>query len=145
MEQEMKLREWIERFNNCEFDNKDVFTQIKAGWYDWFCRDTSLQAKTKRMGTIIKRIKDGGKINLDTSYVWFKNNCPLVGKLYDDFRIADIETGEVILTVTLNGAHYDKRYTVWGKRNDFKERLFETDSSRNLVKWLNEEWNDYVC
>ena len=49
-------------------------------------KDTSLTNKTKKMGNIIKQIKPGGKVDLETSYVWFKNNCPINGPLYDDFR-----------------------------------------------------------
>ena len=51
--------------------------------------------KTKRMGNIIKQIKGGGiKVDLNNWYVWFKNNCPLNGPLYDDFRFADLGTGD---------------------------------------------------
>lgn len=68
------LNIWIERFKNAEFENENTKVQIEAGWYDWFCRDTSLKNKTKKMGNIIKQIKDGGKINLNETFVWFKNN-----------------------------------------------------------------------
>ena len=72
METEIKLRGWIDLFNEGKFDDIDVKVQIDAGWYDWFCKDTSLKNKTKKMGNIIKQIKDGGKVNLDETYVWFK-------------------------------------------------------------------------
>ena len=52
-----------------------------------------------KMGRIIQRINGLGKIDLDTNYGWFKNNCPLNGPLYDDFRFASIEDGEVQFTV----------------------------------------------
>ena len=42
-------------------ESADKRVQIDAGWYDWFCKDTSLVNKTKRMGNIIKQIKPGGK------------------------------------------------------------------------------------
>ena len=33
------VKEWIEKFNNGEFDKADYETQCAAGWYDWFCSD----------------------------------------------------------------------------------------------------------
>ncbi len=141
MEKEMNVKTWIERFNNGDFESKDYATQCQAGWYDWFCKDTSLAGKTKRMGNIVRQIKHGGKINLETMYVWFKNNCPLNGPLYDDFRFADIETGDVQFTIQIASVHNEKRYTVYGKKNNFDKPLFESDSSRELVKWFNEGWD----
>ena len=140
MSKELSLRTWIPKFNLNEFESKDLETQIKAGWYDWFCKDESLANKTKRMGSIVKQLKDGGKLNLDSMYVWFKNNCPLAGPLYDDFRIADIESGETLFTVQINCFREEKRYTVYGKRNDFDAPLLNTDSIKVLVKWFNEGW-----
>ena len=77
MEEKRTVRSWQQAYNSGAFENPDRRTQIDAGWYDWFCKDTSLANKTKRMGQIVKQIKDGGKIDLDNYYVWFKNNCPL--------------------------------------------------------------------
>jgi len=144
MRKELSLRTWIENFNQGDFDSKDLETQIKAGWYDWFCKDESLANKTKRMGNIIKQFKDGGKLNLDNMYVWFKNNCPLAGPLYDDFRIADIESGDTLFTIQINCFREENRYTVYGKRNDFDTPLFGTESIKVLVAWMNEGWADNV-
>lgn len=140
----MNLRQWIENFNKDMYNKPDFKTQCEAGWYDWFCRDSSLRNKTYKMGNIVKQIKDGGKVNLDTMYVWFKNNCPFNGSLYDDFRFADLETGDVQFTTTINDFRNKKRYTVYGRRNNFDtdNPLFETDSSRELVKWFNTAWED---
>ena len=140
MSKEQSLKTWIESFNKGEYDSKDLQTQIKAGWYDWFCKDESLVNKTKRMGYIVKQFKDGGKLNLDKMYVWFKNNCPLAGPLYDDFRIADIESGDTLFTIQINCFREEKRYTVYGKKNDFDIPLFNTDSIKELVNWFNEGW-----
>lgn len=133
------LRTWIQRFNNNEFESLDVKVQIDAGWYDWFCRDTSLRNKTKKMGNIIKQIKDGGKVNLDESYVWFKNNCPMSGPLYDDFRIANIHDGATQLVVQLDSPWEDERYAVYSVDDFFDKPVLLTNSSRELVKWLNGE------
>lgn len=75
MENKINVKNWIIKFNQGEFDQGDFYTQVKAGWFDWFCKDTSLLNKTKRMGRIIKRIKNEKLLN--SFYVWFKNNCPV--------------------------------------------------------------------
>ena len=133
----INVREWQVAFNNGEFDAADLDTQIDAGWYDWFCKDTSLKNKTKKMGNIVKKVKDGGRINLDTSYVWFKNNCPCVGRLYDDFRFADIETGDVLYTIVIDDDRSDFKYEVWGRDNNFNGMLIGFDTQKELVNWLN--------
>lgn len=142
MTKESNLRSWILNFNNEVYSASDLKTQIEAGWYDWFCKDSSLANKTKRMGNIVKQITDGGKLNLDTTYVWFKNNSPLNGPLYDDFRFADSQTGDVLFTTQIDCCWNEKKYTVFGKKNNFVKPLFDTDSSKELVKWFNEGWNE---
>lgn len=141
----LPLNKWIDEFNNGSFDSADVQTQIKAGWYDWFCKDSSLKNKTKRMGNIIKGIKAGGKVNLKDWYIWFKNNCPLNGPLYDDFRFANLETGEVQFTVQIDCCWNKYKYCVYGRTFDgighWDKPLFETDSIKELKAWFNTSWN----
>ncbi|HPG43894.1 MAG TPA: hypothetical protein PLJ98_08830 [Acholeplasmataceae bacterium] len=141
MEKQVNLATWIRKFNDGDFDSRDVQTQIEAGWFDWFCKDTSLANKTKRLGNIIKQIKAGGKVDLETSYVWFKNNCPLNGPLFDDFRIADIETNNNLFVVQIDCLWNDSKYTVYERLDGFDKPAFKTNSSRELVKWFNVGWN----
>ncbi len=136
---QITLREWIKRFNNNEFESLDVKVQIEAGWYDWFCRDTNLKNKTKKMGNIIKQIKDGGKVDLNNMFVRFKNNCPMSSPLYDDFRIANISDGATQLIVQLDSPWEDERYAVYSVDDFFDKPVLLTNSSRELVKWLNNE------
>ena len=137
---ETSVREWQKKFANGDFDSHEFACQCNAGWYDWFCKESSLAGKTKKMGNIIKQVKDGGKVDLDNHYVWFKNNCPVVGPLYDDFRFADRATGDVQLTISIGDQRAEHRYEVWGRRNDFNGPIVGFDSSRELVKWLNQPW-----
>ncbi len=141
MDKHNKLSEWIQRFKSGEFNRPDTTTQIKAGWFDWFCRDSSLVNKTIKMGNIIKQIKVGGKVDLETSYVWFKNNCPLNGPLYDDFRIADIENNNNLFVVQIDCVWNDFKYTVFERLDGFEKPVFQTESSRELVKWFNKGWS----
>ena len=147
MKDRISIKEWIDKYLSGEFDSQDVRVQIQAGWYDWFCKDSSLANKTKKMGNIVRQIKSGGKVNLDNWYVWFKNNCPLNGPLYDDFRFAKLDTGDVQMTIQINCCWNKHRYSVWGRKGEDKEfehenPLFETDSLKDLVKWFNEPWEN---
>ena len=141
----LRLFRWIDEFMEGNFNADDVKTQIKAGWYDWFCKDSSLANKTKKMGNIIKQVKRGGKVDLENWYVWFKNNCPLNGPLYDDFRFADIETGNVMFTIQIDCCWNKSRYCVYGRTPDgeghWDEPLFSTNNIKELIAWFNTSWN----
>lgn len=119
------VREWIKNFDKGLYNEKDRATQINAGWYDWFCKDESLRGKTYSLAPKVKRLAKSSKINQDKMYVWFKNNCPMVGNLYDDFRFADIETGGTIYNIVPKSGNtiFDNRAEIWGKENDFKGPL----------------------
>lgn len=121
------LRRWIENFDAGKYDAPDRTTQIDAGWYDWFCNDSSLAGKTKRLAPKVKRIAKSQKFDLNKVYVFFKNNCPCVGNLYDDFRICDLATGDVLYTIIPNSGHTSKhgQSEVWGTENDFNGPLIE--------------------
>ena len=144
MKDRISINEWINKFLSGEFDSQDVRVQIQAGWYDWFCKDSSLANKTKKMGNIVRQVKSGGKVDLNNWYVWFKNNCPLNGPLYDDFRFANLETGDVQFTIQINCCWNKHRYAVYGRTPDgeghWDEPLFESDSLKDLVNWLNTPW-----
>lgn len=96
-------------------------------WYDWFCKDTSLPNKTAQLMPRVRKIvklNNGKRFNNDTCYTFFKNNCPCCGSLYDDFRICDIETQDVIYTVVPKSGHTGMA-ELWGRENDFNEPLVE--------------------
>jgi len=139
-EQNMSLREFRIRFLRGEFDSHDVQTQIKAGWYDWFCKDSALAKKTKRLGGVVIQLQDSSKLSLDSMYVFFKNNCPLQGRLYDDFRICDMETHNVEFTVTYKSPHEEEGvyWAVYGRSNAFTLPLFTCRTARELVRWFND-------
>lgn len=123
----MNISTFAQRFLAGDFDGSDRKTQIEAGWYDWWCRDTSLVNKTKNLGKKVIQIMKSSKVDCEKNYVFFKNNCPGHGNLYDDFRICDMETGEVIYTVVpSSGCSSSKGMSeVWGRENNFNEPLVE--------------------
>ena len=121
----INLNEWVRKFDNKEFVPNFVEVQCDAGWYDWFCKDESLGPKTKKLAVKLKQVMESDKIDCEKSYVFFKNNCPMNGRLYDDFRICDIESGDAIYTITprVGYNNMNGEAEVWGKENDFKEAL----------------------
>ncbi len=100
---EMSVKQWIDTFNA-----GDIEKCSDTAWYDWFCKETALLGKTKRLGGKVKKFAKTKRIQalgLEKTYVFFKNNCPMVGPLYDSFSICDIESGDVIYWFTPKSGH----------------------------------------
>jgi len=114
------LKQQLESFENGVILGSDGKVNICQNFYDWFCSDKALKAKSEKLFKMVKRWVKYRNTDTEKVYVFFKNNCPMSGPLYDDFRICDVETGDVIWTVTPKCGHSGKA-EVWGRQNDFKE------------------------
>tara|TARA_B100000424_G_scaffold134724_1_gene102259 strand:- start:180 stop:647 length:468 start_codon:yes stop_codon:yes gene_type:complete len=66
------------------------------GFFDWFCTDRGLKSRMLKLKGRIAYLVKMGVVDGDKNYVILKNNCPMDGELYDDFRVIDIETDEMI-------------------------------------------------
>ena len=93
------LREFIKNYESGKYDDPGVLTMVDAGWYDWFSDDEELKGKLDALFPKVKEIAQSPKIDNEKVYVYFKENCTINGELYDDFKICDIETGDVIYTI----------------------------------------------
>jgi hypothetical protein len=121
----------------------------KDAWYDWFCKDKVLPNKTKVLTKKLKQIVNEmvklpthqRKFDVDTSYVFFKNNCPMRGQLYDSMSICEIGTGEVLYYICPKTGQVVPsdmgRAEVSGKENEFKVPLIQGDW-RAIVKFFAE-------
>jgi hypothetical protein len=100
-------------------------------FYDWFCSDGALERKARSLYAKVKKfLKKHPEIDTERVYVFFKNNCPVGGPLYDDFRICN-EHG-VIYTVVPKCGHFGKA-EIWGKENDFTQPLMIADAFTGLL------------
>jgi hypothetical protein len=126
------IRQFIHNYESGEYNSDDRDTMIEAGWYDWFCEDQELKSKLDEMLPKVKQLAKSSKVDMDTMYVFFKNNCPCDGDLYDDFRFCDIRTGDVVYTIVPATGHARifGLSEVWGQENGFKG---------SLAKW---NWSD---
>jgi len=83
-------------------------------FYDWFCKDSSLAGKSWTLFKKVKTfLKHNPQIDIDSHYVFFKNNCPVYGPLYDDFRICNRRTSDIVYTVIPKCGHSGKA-EIWG-------------------------------
>lgn len=102
------------------------------GFYDWFCKDSSLKIRGERlMPKVIKFLKTQPDLDPEKHYVFFKNNCPMLGPTYDDFRICDLSSSDVVYTVTPRCSHSGKA-EIWGRANGFAAALKVADTYAEL-------------
>jgi len=101
----------------------DTAAQTSASWFDWFCKQSELPGKTEHLVGLLKQLIGSPKINVDTMYVSFKNNCIVMGQTYDEFRICDIKTEKVLYTIVPchgdSSPEYAGRAVVWGIDNGY--------------------------
>ena len=86
-------------------------------FYDWFCKDSALERKANILFPKVKKFIESTRVDILDTYMFFKNNCPVNGPLYDDFRICD-ENG-VLFTVIPKCGHSGKA-EIWGKNDSGK-------------------------
>ena len=139
MSERLSVRQWQDLFRSGAFQDRSRATQIRAGWYDWFCGDAALAGRLKQIGKVVMRITEPAI--LDNYYVWFNNNCPLNGPLYDDVRFEPLvgERCGRFFVVALDSAFEKQKWTLYTERNGFDAPEFSCDHVFELSKYLNSQ------
>lgn len=114
-------------------------------FFDWFCKDESLKSKSKKLlsnvrSIVKKMMKNGNFSKFDPSkcYVFFKNNCPCYGdgRLYDDIRICDIESDDVIYNICPRNPYGDITVSCAGHGFESDTEDFTFGSMREVADWF---------
>lgn len=127
------LKQQLEAFEKGIILDSDGTSSECYNFYDWFCSDKALKARSERLFKMVKRWVKKRNTDTDKVYVFFKNNCPFNGPLYDDFRICDVETGDVIYTVIPKCGHSGEA-EVWGKDNKFQGPIITGKTLSEIFK-----------
>lgn len=109
-------------------------------FYDWFCSDASLERRAKSLQNqvikLVSKLRDkGNAIDCSKVYVFFKNNCPMGGPLYDSFSICDRESGEVLYWVTGKSGHSGQA-EIFSRAKGFNEPLAIAPNFTQLLKLI---------
>ena len=139
MREMLSVRQWQDLFRSGAFRDRSRETQIRAGWYDWFCADSALAGRLQRIGRVVMGITEPAI--LDNYYVWFKNNCPLDGPLYDDVRFEPLEGDRCgrYFVVSQDCPYEKQKWTLYTERNGFDAPEFSCDHVFEMSKHLNSQ------
>lgn len=134
---EMSVRQWQERFRSGDFNSRDLSVQCEAGWYDWFCRDDALADRLKKLSSVVLGIR--APFILDNYYVWFKNNCPMAGPLYDDVRFEPLsgERDGKYFVVSLDSPHEQTKWVLYTERYGYDAPEFSSGNVRDMAEYIN--------
>lgn len=122
-------------------------------WYDWFCTEKSLKTRVKGLVPKIRFLINEKLIDGDNNYVWLKNNCPMCGILYDDFRISTLTEGEndseFLGGVCPKTGHnsVEKKASLWyfsGPQRDLEELEFSNWAEMKKELKTNESLRDTI-
>ena len=126
-------------------------------FYDWFCADYALEQRANRFIPKLKFLVKIGIVDPDKMYVWFKNNCPLYGTIYDDMRFSLLEsedfcggicpkTGHINQELKAQLWYFDKDKKIkYVNASDWSELKKQLKTDPELVKQIRESWlNDAI-
>ena len=78
---EATVRQYLaQRFEGAPLLSEDQDRSWCNNFNDWFCKDTSLPNRQKKLDVKVRRLAKSSKIDQDKMYVWYKNNAPISGE-----------------------------------------------------------------
>ena len=113
--------------NEVWVDNDNYF------FYDWFCSEKALKIKSKLLMTKAEKVMSKLGLNPEEHYVFLKNNCPAMGKLYDSFSICRVDNGDVVIWCAPSLGYKSKEGMA--ELVDFREKADNEMGAKTLTAW----------
>lgn len=104
-------------------------------FWDWFCTDQSLPRRAEALQKKLAQIQHSPKFSRELR-VSFKNNQPAcMNTTYDDFRLVDPVSGDVVFCVVPHEPR-SRKAEVWGRDADGKFDQLVEGSWRDVVRFF---------
>lgn len=137
VENEISVRQWLEKYHACLQGPKDFMAQFEDDWYDSFFSDSNeMRRRVSRFAGLAAAITD--PYILDNYYIWFyEHSMPFSGKPYNDIRFDPLSgerNGQYFL-VSLDRAGR-KRWSLYSERFGFSAPEFECGNVRGMAKYI---------
>lgn len=136
-ENEISVRQWLEKFRACLQNPTDFAAQFESDWYDilWNGND-EMRRRISPFAKLVEAITD--PYILDHYYIWFmEHGMPFSGKPYDDVRF-DLLSGErnkQYFLVRLDCAGW-KKWSLFSERYGFFAPEFECGNVRGMAEYI---------
>ena len=134
MPNNISLKKWSEMEKSGEFNSPDLDTMIEAGWADWYCSDTSLFNRFKRMRGMIITVAACPFINSEKVYVNLFNSLLSNGNSYDNFTICDLDTERILYFVCAKDPETGSALVLKSPKFDIWDNLIPEGGNANMVK-----------
>ena len=102
-------------------------------FFDWFCSEKALKIKSKLLMTKAEKVMSKLGLNPEEHYVFLKNNCPAMGKLYDSFSICKVDNGDVVIWCAPSLGYASKEGMA--ELVDFREKADNEMEAKTLTAW----------
>lgn len=100
-------------------------------FWDWFCSPKALKIKSKLLMTKAEKVISKLGLDPEKHRVFFKNNCPMNGRLYDSFSICtNDEANDVVIWCTPCNGH--KSVEGQAELVDFRIKTEEEHNGRTI-------------
>ena len=135
----LRLREFRERYISGEFADSSFATMVQAGWYDWFCQDSELAGRLKRLWDVIVSRITYDRV-LDAYTIHFCNVCPASDHPLFDRIYPNRFDSDYCLSVDIDDKRNAHRFEV----NTSESTAFSSDSTDETLSFIGKELKDHL-
>lgn len=137
--QEHTIKEWQDKWTSGEFDNhKYMLHPQLAGFSSWACKTKTAYNKLETIASILTRLENSDKIDLDNMVLHFKNTDPSIAPKYDIIQIFEKDADQATYSIKIDYPFSTNKWVVEGFNSEGNwEELKEFKNVYELAEWFN--------